>query len=128
MRLLLDSNRFVDFCAGDPEVLSRLECAALVVVPFIVLAEIRVGGRLLKRGEEQVRILSEFLQQPGVQTAHSSDATTHHCATLYAQLQKQGTPIPTNDIWIAALAIEHSLVIYTRDAHFDHLPQIPKIR
>ena len=39
-----------------------------------------------------------------------------------------GTPIPTNDIWIAALALEHSLVVYTRDTHFDHLPQIPKIR
>ena len=128
MRLLIDSNRFIDFCSGDPEVISRLETASLVIVPFVVLAEIRVGSLLLKRGDIQARILTEFFQQPGVRTAHSTDVTTHHCATLYAYLRKQGTPIPTNDIWIAALAMEHSLVIYTRDPHFDLLPQIPKIR
>ncbi len=128
MRLLIDSNRFIDFCSGDPEVVSRLETAALVVVPFVVLAEIRVASLLLKHGDVQARMLTEFLHQPGVRTVHSTDVTTHHCAALYVHLRKQGTPIPTNDIWIAALALEHSLVIYTRDAHFDHLPQIPKIR
>ncbi len=128
MRLLIDSNRFIDFCSGDPEVVSRLESAVQVIVPFVVLAEIRVGSLLFKRGLDQARVLTEFLQQPGVRTVHSTDTTTHHCASLYVYLRKQGTPIPTNDIWIAALALEHSLVVYTRDSHFDHLPQIPKIR
>ncbi len=128
MRLLIDSNRFIDFCSGDPEVVSRLESAVQVIVPFVVLAEIRVGSLLFKRGLDQARVLTEFLQQPGVRTVHSTDATTHHCAALYVYLRKQGTPIPTNDIWIAALALEHSLIVYTRDTHFDHLPQIPKIR
>lgn len=128
MRLLIDSNRFIDYCTGDPEVVSRLETAAQIFVPFIVLAEIHVGSLLLKRGDLQAKMLTEFLQQPGVHTLHSTDTTAHHCASLYVMLRKQGTPIPTNDIWIAALAMEHSLVIYTRDTHFDHLPQIPKIR
>ena len=82
MRLLIDSNRFIDFCSGNPEVISRLETASLVIVPFVVLAEIRVGSLLLKRGDIQARMLTEFLQQPGVRTAHSTDVTTHHCATL----------------------------------------------
>ena len=47
---------------------------------------------------------------------------------LYAQLRRQGTPIPVHDIWIAALALEHSLILYTHDAHFSHLPQIPTVR
>jgi tRNA(fMet)-specific endonuclease VapC len=42
-------------------------------------------------------------------------------------LKKAGTPIPTNDIWIAALAVEHSLVLYSRDAHFDRFPGIPRL-
>ena len=73
MRILIDSNRFIDFCAGVPEVVEVFEQAALLVVPFIVLAEIRVGAESIKRGDAQVRILAELLQQPGVRVAHSSD-------------------------------------------------------
>jgi len=127
VRILIDSNRFIDFCAGEPEVVDAFEQASLLVVPFIVLAEIRVGGQSMKRGDTQVRILGELLQQPGVRVAHSSDTTTHHYATLYARLKKAGTPIPTNDIWIAALAVEHSLMLYSRDAHFDRFPDIPRL-
>jgi tRNA(fMet)-specific endonuclease VapC len=127
VRILIDSNRFIDFCAGEPEVVDAFEQAALVVVPFIVLAEIRVGAQSIKRGDAQVRVLGELLQQPGVRVAHSSDATTHHYAALYSRLRKAGTPIPTNDLWIAALAIEHSLVLYSRDAHFDRFPSIPRL-
>ena len=127
MKILIDSNRFIDFCAGESSVVDAFEQAALLVVPFIVLAEIRVGAHSIKRGDTQARILGELLQQPGVRVAHSSETTTHHYATLYARLKKAGTPIPTNDIWIAALAIEHSLVLYTRDAHFDRIPSIPRL-
>ena len=127
MRILIDSNRFIDFCAREMEVVDAFEQAALVVVPFIVLAEIRVGAQSIKRGDAQVRILGELLQQPGVRVVHSSDSTTHHYAALYARLRKAGTPIPTNDLWIAALAIEHELVLYSRDAHFDLIPSIPRL-
>ena len=127
MRILIDSNRFIDFCAGEMKVVDAFEQVALVVVPFIVLAEIRVGAQSIKRGDAQVRILGELLQQPGVRVVHSSDSTTHHYAALYARLRKAGTPIPTNDLWIAALAIEHSLVLYSRDAHFDLIPSIPRL-
>lgn len=127
MRILIDSNRFIDFCAGEQAVVDAFEQAALIVVPFIVLAEIRVGAYSVKRGDAQVRVLGELLQQPGVRVAHSSETTTHHYAALYARLKKAGTPIPTNDLWIAALAIEHSLVLYSRDAHFDRIPSIPRL-
>lgn len=127
MRILIDSNRFIDFCAGEMKVVDAFEQAALVVVPFIVLAEIRVGAQSIKRGDAQVRILGELLQQPGVRVVHSSDSTTHHYAALYARLRKAGTPIPTNDLWIAALAIEHELLLYSRDAHFDLIPSIPRL-
>jgi len=127
VRLLIDSNRFIDFCAGDEGVVETFERAALLVIPFVVLAEIRAGSHLAKRGENQIRALNELLNQPGVRAVHSTDGTAHHYAAIYAQLRRKGTPIPTNDIWIAALALEHNLILYTRDAHFDHIPSVPRI-
>jgi predicted nucleic acid-binding protein len=127
MRILIDSNRFIDFCAGEDSVVEVFESAALLVIPFVVLAEIRSGALATKRGDAQVLVLNELLQQPGVRTAHSTDATAHHYAAIYARLRQAGTPIPTNDIWIAALAVEHSLVLYTRDAHFDRISTVPKL-
>lgn len=127
MRILIDSNRFIDFCAGDEAAIGTFERAALLVVPFVVLAEIRVGAQLARRGENQVRILNELLNQPGVRTVHSTDGTAHHYAAIFAQLRRKGTPIPTNDIWIAALAIEHNLVLYSRDPHFDQIPTVARI-
>ena len=127
MRILIDSNRFIDFCAGVEEVVDTFEQAAILVIPFIVLAEIRVGAQFAKRGENQVRALSELLNQPGVRTVHSTDGTAHHYASIFAQLRRKGTPIPTNDIWIAALALEHNLILYTRDAHFENIPSVPRV-
>jgi tRNA(fMet)-specific endonuclease VapC len=127
MRLLIDSNRFIDFCCGDEDVLQVMESAAMLCIPYIVLAEIRAGGLVTKRGQNQIRILQQLLNQPGVRPVHSSDSTTHHYASIYAQLKKAGTPIPTNDIWIAALAVEHDLILYTRDAHFDNIPSLARL-
>ena len=127
MRILIDSNRFIDFCAGDEDVVETFERAAVLVIPFVVLAEIRAGAQLAKRGENQVRALGELLNQPGVRTVHSTDGTAHHYASIFAQLRRKGTPIPTNDIWIAALALEHNLILYSRDAHFDKIPSVPRL-
>lgn len=52
------------------------------------------------------------------------EQTTHHCASLFAQLRKRGTPIPTDDLWIAALAVQHDLPLLTADRHFAQLPQV----
>jgi predicted nucleic acid-binding protein len=53
--------------------------------------------------------------------------TTHDYASVYRQLRHQGTPIPTNDMWVAALVLQHNLVLHARDSHFDHLPQIVRV-
>ncbi|HSF02880.1 MAG TPA: hypothetical protein VLA62_07715, partial [Solirubrobacterales bacterium] len=57
----------------------------------------------------------------------ADEETTHHYARLFHQLRRQGTPIPTNDIWIAALVSQHRLYLLARDVHFDHLPQLPRV-
>ena len=72
------------------------------------------------------RPLRRFLLKPGVGILYADDQTTQHYANVYRQLRKQGTPIPTNDMWIAALVLQHSLVLFARDAHFDALPQLTR--
>jgi predicted nucleic acid-binding protein len=109
------------------DVVARLESAGAIFLPFAVAAELRGGFVRGRRAMENERILQDFLARPRVMFLLPDQATTHHYARLYQQLRQQGTPIPQNDLWIAALVMQHELTLYTRDSHFDHLPQIPRI-
>jgi tRNA(fMet)-specific endonuclease VapC len=124
MRLAIDTNRYRDLCDGKRDVVERLETAEAIFLPFVVLAELRAGFAAGTKGRVNERVLHRFLAQPGVEILHSTDATTRHHAALYRQLRAQGTPVPTNDLWIAAIAIEHDLALYSRDEHFRALPQL----
>lgn len=127
MRLLLDTNRYRDLCDGVPEALELLQQADVIYIPFVVLAELRSGflcGTLARKNEQH---LVHFLNSPRVQVLYADEGSTHHFAQVFAQLRLQGTPIPVNDIWIAALAIQHDLLLYSRDQHFNNLPQIALI-
>ena len=124
MNLLLDTNRYRDFVDGDPAAMAALQKASRIHLPFVVLAEMRAGFRCGTMGRENESVLVKFLNRPRVSVLYADEATTHHYGALWAQLRKQGTPIPTNDIWVAALAIQHDLVLFSRDAHFAHLPQV----
>jgi tRNA(fMet)-specific endonuclease VapC len=126
VRLALDSNRYTDLCRDASDVVALVETAEAVFLPFIVLGELRAGFALGRRGAENERTLRRFLMKPAVRLLYADDQTTHYYATVYRQLRRQGTPIPTNDLWIAALVLQHNLVLYARDQHFDHLPQIPR--
>lgn len=127
MRLALDTNAYVDFDEGVEETVALLEEAEQVFLPFVVVAELRAGFAYGRRQVENERILRQFLLKNGVRVLFADDQTTHHYALVYRQLRKQGTPIPTNDMWIAALVVQHSLTLHARDRHFDRLPQIIRV-
>jgi len=127
LRLALDTNRYTDLCRGDRSVIEALESANEVWLPFIVLGELRAGFAVGTQGPRNEAALRRFLLKPGVGVLYADEQTTYHYATVYRQLRAQGTPIPTNDMWIAALVLEHSLSLYDRDAHFDALPQLMRI-
>ncbi len=124
MRLALDTNRYTDLCRGDADVVAVVARAALVYVPLVVLAELYAGFSVGKRGQENERVLQRFLRKPHVEVLLPTEATARTYATLYRQLRTQGTPIPTNDLWIAAMVVEHALVLYSRDGQFRHLAQL----
>ncbi|MBI3400389.1 MAG: type II toxin-antitoxin system VapC family toxin [Acidobacteria bacterium] len=126
MNLALDTNRYTDLCRGDADVVERIESADTVVLPFVVIGELRAGFGVGRQGPKNESVLRRFLLKPGVRIVYADDQTIHHYANVYRQLRQQGTPIPTNDMWIAALVLQHSLTLYDRDRHFDSLPQIPR--
>ena len=127
VRLALDTNRYTDLCRGDRAVIELVELADEVWLPFIVIGELRAGFAVGTQGPRNEAVLRRFLLKPGIAVLYADEATTHHYATLYRQLRKQGTPIPTNDMWIAALVSQHSLTLYDRDVHFDALPQLTRV-
>lgn len=127
MRLALDTNAYSAAARGDPTAVALLRRADELYLPFVVVAELRAGfaaGTLGRRNESR---LTGFLASPRARVLYADDQTTHHYARLFAQLRQQGTPIPTNDLWIAAMVLQHDLVLFTKDAHFSKLPQLAKV-
>lgn len=127
MRIAIDTSRYSDFARGDAAVVEVLRSATALFVPFIVAAELRAGFVAGSKGRANEAILTRILARPRVQIVYPDQETTFHYAALYQQLRRQGTPIPSNDLWIAALTVQHGFVLHARDRHFDHLPQIARI-
>jgi tRNA(fMet)-specific endonuclease VapC len=126
VNVVLDTNAYSEMMRGIAARTEVVEDASHVYLPLFVLAELRAGftaGRLAGKNERQ---LLEFLSQPQVSVLLPDDETSHHYARLHAYLKAKGRPIPTHDLWIAALVVQHGLILCTADTHFDHLPQIPK--
>ena len=127
MRIAIDTNRYSDQCRGEPKAVEIFRTAEHIYVPFVTLGELRGGFLCGTKSEENERVLLKFLGEPRVDVLHTDDQTTYHYARLFHHLRKQGKMIPTNDLWIAALCLQHNLVLCARDAHFDHLPQLARI-
>ena len=127
MRVALDTNRYVDLCKGVAGTMALLEEAEAILLPFVVLGELRAGFAHGRREAENERVLRRFLLKNGVRVLFADDQTTPHYASVFHQLRKQGTPIPTNDMWLAALVLQHNLALHARDKHFDRLPQLVRV-
>ena len=124
MRLALDTNAYREAADGKPRAVELLRRADEIHVPFVVLGELRAGFAAGTIGKKNEARLTEFLNSPRVRILLADEQTTHAYAVVFAQLRRQGTPIPTNDLWIAALVTQHDLPLLTSDRHFSHLPQI----
>ncbi|MDA1045214.1 MAG: type II toxin-antitoxin system VapC family toxin [Verrucomicrobia bacterium] len=127
MRLAIDTNRYRDFCEGQAEAVRYFQMAHLIEMPFPVLAELRAGFACGTQSKQNESVLNHFLNRTRVHTLWADEQSTFHYARIFRQLCEQGRPIPTNDIWIAALVQQHNLLLYSRDSHFDHLPQLARV-
>jgi len=124
MRIALDTNRLTDLFQGDANLAAFLGGCDEVWIPFVVLAEMKAGLLGGMRQIQNAALLSNLLNRETVAILYAGRETTEHYARLFVQLKRAGTPVPDNDLWIAALAMEHDLALITRDRHFDAIPQL----
>jgi tRNA(fMet)-specific endonuclease VapC len=116
--IALDTNAYSALMRGDDEVLAVLRVAPELVVPATVIGELLAGFAFGGRESMNRRELAMFLAKPGVLVAAITEATADNYALIYAALRRRGKPVPTNDLWIAASALEHGAALLTFDAHF----------
>jgi len=126
MNVAIDTNAYIDFIRGEPSKVQTFRTATNLYMPLIVLGELRAGFAMGTQQSINSVNLHRFLNRPRVSVLLADEQTTHHYAHIYSELRKQGITIPTNDMWIAALAIQHNLILCTSDAHFRHIPQLPR--
>ena len=125
--ILIDTNAYTAFKLGDAGTAEVLAWADKILVNSVVLGELLAGFAAGSREARNREELARFLSSPRVETVPISAMTADSYALVYAGLRRKGLPIPTNDLWIAALVIQHDLLLYSRDAHFDCLPQIARL-
>ncbi|MXY16837.1 MAG: type II toxin-antitoxin system VapC family toxin [Acidobacteria bacterium] len=124
MNVALDTNGYSDFMRGVVERVAIVRAAQAIFLPFIVLGELRAGFAAGDRQSVNAANLQRFLASPRVSVLLADEQTTHYYAQLHRELRGQGSPIPTNDLWIAALVVQHDLVLCTSDRHFRQIPQL----
>lgn len=124
IKVAVDTNRLTDLFQGDAALADRLGGCDEVWLPLVVLGEIRAGFLGGSQQPSNEVLLQEFLAKPTAGVLLPDRETAEHYARLFVQLKRAGTPIPHNDLWIAALALQHDLVLITRDKHFEKIPQL----
>jgi tRNA(fMet)-specific endonuclease VapC len=122
IRLCLDTSGYSRLMRGQRSLQDRLEGADEVLLPVTVLGELYAGFRHGHREQENLSLLAAFRAQPGVVVLDTTDNVSQRYATVVSLLKRQGTPIPTNDIWIAAAALENGGRLVAYDSHFENVP------
>jgi len=122
MRIMVDTNAYSGFKRGDGGIVETLARADEILVPAIVLGELRAGFKGGRREGDNLRELEEFLATPRVSVHPLGEETAIFYAEIYTTLRAEGKPIPTNDLWIAAAALETGAILISRDAHFEAVP------
>ena len=117
-RYCLDTSAYSRFHGGDEAVAALLDAADWVGVPAVVLGEILLGLRIGRRAEAGLGELERFLEHPLVAIVDLDRDTASLWAELIEELRAAGTPVPTNDVWVAAAAIRTGSAVLTCDQHF----------
>lgn len=121
-RILLDTNAYAAFMAGDGQVLDALADAAETLVSVVVIGELLAGFRGGSRLRDNRQQLASFLGKPTVGIAEVGQETAEIFGEVKDALRRAGTPIPINDVWLAAQAMEAGAIVITYDEHFEKVP------
>jgi tRNA(fMet)-specific endonuclease VapC len=120
-KILIDTNIYSSALRGDAEVVQVLRQVVHIGITAVSIGELLSGFRGGNKERENRRELGIFLDSPRVTLYGIDEYTAEYYCTIINQIKKLATPIPTNDIWIAAVAFQHGLQLYTLDKHFWHI-------
>ncbi len=120
-RLLVDTNAYTRLMRGDERVLELLGAADVVFLSVVVMGELYAGFKRGQREYDNRRLLSEFISRATVKVLFVTGQTAEVFGDVKDSLKKKGTPIPINDVWIAAHAIENGATLVTFDHHFNRV-------
>lgn len=121
-KILLDTNVYVRFLRGDEKVLSYIAQADCVYMSVFVLGELFAGFKAGGREKENKQILEKFISKSTVSVLSATPETADVFGMIKDSLRKSGNPIPVNDVWIAAHAMETGSILVTYDGHFVVIP------
>ncbi len=124
MRILLDSNAYTQLMRGGEQVSRIVRGAEEVLLSAVVLGELLYGFRHGSRYEPNARGMRAFLGNPYVSVVPVGETTADRYSRIAAALRAKGRPIPTNDVWIAAHAMETGADLVSADRHFEHVDGI----
>jgi tRNA(fMet)-specific endonuclease VapC len=123
--MILDTNGLSALAGGESCLEPILRKATQIAVPVIVLGEYRYGIQQSRERQRYEHWLVQYL--PKFRVLNVDEQTTTSYAAVRGELKRAGTPIPSNDVWIAALCRQHSLSVLSRDRHFDLVPGLRRI-
>lgn len=126
-RLCLDTSAYSHFKRGHEDVVALIDSASWIGVPSIVLGELRTGFALGNRRQANEKDLAAFLQNAAVEILEIDDAAARVYADIVVALRQAGTPLPTNDIWIAAAAAREGATVVTFDDHFREIQRVGSV-
>lgn len=121
-RYLLDTNIVIALFADEKAVKDHLSKAEEVFVPSIAIGELCFGARKSGKAMENLARVEEFAANSVVLGCETG--TSYRYGEIKDALRRKGHPIPENDIWIAAIALQHGLTLVTRDAHFNGIESL----
>jgi predicted nucleic acid-binding protein len=122
--ILLDTSAYSEMARGNKDVLDAVQTAESICVNPIILGELLSGFAKGNQESRNLKFLERFLDSPRCIVLPIIKESAQRYARIHTTLRKAGSPIPTNDLWIAATAMEHGLTVVTIDAHFIQIPQI----
>lgn len=124
MKLLLDTNAYSGLLRGSENTVAYVRRAQRIVMSAVVVGELMYGFRYGSRYAHNLQQLNAFLDSPHVDFLPVTLVTAERFGYLANALRSKGTPIPSNDIWIAAHALEHGASLISYDSHFAHVDDV----
>ena len=121
-RLLIDTNIYSNALRGESKTVSTLQKTVEIGITSISLGELLSGFKGGNKEQQNREELKEFLDSPRVTVYSVDESTADFYAEILDGLRKKGKPIPTNDIWIAAIAFQYGFKLYSNDEHFRNIP------